>query len=212
MWNYYIDAMLELNSDLSTQSSMKRFALKKAFEGANESNHMSEDHYLMYIELLYTNNPKDDNIEKVFRKATKIYESSVRIWLLCMRYYIQENSFKKLQDVFKTAKTSLGAKGAELWQLYLIYLKSCRSSEAHAEFERYIFELSRQQHATFNVLKAQILELLATTVNMKRARKTYGLFIKNYPVCYEVHEMMAELEAKQVTMNSKCLSLINFFT
>lgn len=178
--------MLELNSDLSTQSSMKRFALKKAFEGANESNHMSEDHYLQYIELLYTNNSKDDNIEKVFQKATKIYETSVRIWLLCMRYYIQDNNFKKLQDVFKTAKNVLGAKGAELWQLYLIYLKSCRSAEAHAEFERYIHELSRQPHATFNVLKAQILELLATTVNMKRARKTYSTFIKHYPVCYEV--------------------------
>lgn len=211
MWNYYIDAMLELNSDLSTQSSMKRFALKKAFEGANAANHMSEDHYLQYIELLFTNNPKDENIEKVFQKATKIYETSVRIWLLCMRYYIQENNFKKLQDVFKTAKFLLGPKGADLWQLYFIYLKSCRSSEAHVEFERYINELSRQTYATFNVLKAQILELLATTANMKKARKTYDLFVERHPVCYEVHEMMADLEAKQVTFEVFffcCFSLV----
>lgn len=198
MWNYYIDAMLELNSDLSTQAAMKRFALKKAFEGANAANHMSEDHYLQYIELLYTNNPKDENIERVFQKATKIYASSVRIWLLCMRYYIQGNNFKKLQEVFKTAKFLLGPKGAELWQLYFIYLKSCRSSEAHTEFERFINELSRQSYPTFNVLKAQILELLAITTNMKKARKTYNLFAERYPSCYEVHDMMAELEEKQV--------------
>lgn len=199
MWNYYIDAMMELNSDLSTQSSIKRFALRKAFEGANETNHMSEDHYLQYIELLYTNNPKDGTIEKVFQKATKIYENSLKIWLQCMRFYIQDNNFKNIQNVFRTAKHVLGPNGAELWQLYLIYLKSCRSSEAHAEFDRYIFELSRQPHATFNVLKADIIELLATTVNIKRARKIYSLFIKHVPACYEVHEMMAELEAKQVT-------------
>lgn len=198
MWNFYVNAMLDLNSDLSTQSSMKRFSLRRAFEGAHQSNHMSEDHYLQYIELLYSNNPKDDIIETVLQKATKVYENSLRIWLLCMRFYIQENSFKKVQEIFKVAKNVLGAKGADLWQLYVMYLKSCRSSEAHAEFDRYIMELSRQQHPTFNNLKAQILELLAATTTMKRARKTYSLFIKHYPGGYEVHEMMAELEAKQV--------------
>lgn len=208
MWNFYINAMIDLNSDLSTQASLKRLSLKRAFEGANKSNQMSEDHYLQYIELLYTNNPKDANIQSVFQRATKIYSKSLRIWLLCMRFYLQGNCFKKVQDVFNKAKNLLGAKGADLWQLYLIYLKSCRSSEAHIEFDRYIDELARQPHATFNVLKAQILELLATTVNMKRARKKYGLFIKHYPACYEVHEMMADLEAKQV-----CLVIpFEFFT
>lgn len=190
--------MLELNSDLSTQSSIKRFALKRAFEGANRSNRMSEDHYLQYIELLFTNNRKDDNIERVLHKATMIYQKSLKIWHLCMRFYIQENNFKKLQGVFGVAKNLFGARGMELWQLYMYYLKSCRRSESHVEFERFIGELGRQTYATFSPLKAQVLELYATTVNMKRARKIYNYFVKNLPDCYEVHEMMAELEAKQV--------------
>lgn len=198
MWNYYINAMLDLNSDLSTQSSLKRFSLRRAFEGANQTNYMSEDHYLQYIELLYSNNTKDDNIEKVLHKATKVYENSPRIWLLCMRYFIQENSFEKVQEIFKVAKRVLGARGAELWQLYVMYLKSCCISVEHTEFDRFIVELSRQRFDSFNILKAHMLEMLAATTTMKRVRKTYGLFIKRYSLCYEVHEMMAELEAKQV--------------
>lgn len=199
MWNFYLNAMLELNSDLSTQSAIKRVSLKRAFEGANKENFLSEDQYLQYIELLWSLNPKDETIEKVFHKATKIYENSVEVWKMCMRYYIQERKFNNLKEIFKVAKGLHGAKGMELWQLYLIFLKSHRSSEAQAEFERYICDLSRQPYATFNVLKAQILELLATTVSMKRARKTYAIFIKHHPYCYEVHQMMADLESKQVS-------------
>lgn len=198
MWNYYVNAMLELNNDLSTQSSIKRYALSRAFQAANASNNMSEDHYLQYIELLYANNPKDDNIAQVLQKATTIYGTSLKVWLLCMRYYIQDNKFKKVQEVFLNAKTKLGLKGADIWQLYLIYLKTQQTSETSQEFERLVHEVSAQPHASFNLLKAQILELLATTVSMKRARKTYQVFIKNFPVCYEVHDMMAELESKQV--------------
>lgn len=202
MWNFYINAMLDLNNEISatsTQVGLKRFSLSQAFEGANNSNQMSETHYLQYIELLYSNNPKDENIEQVFQKATKIYETSENIWLQYLRYYIQVNNFKKLKDIFKAAKLRLGpTKGSDVWELYSIYLKSLQSNEANSEFERLISEVSCQPHKSFNVLKAHILELLATTVSMKRARKTYKMFIRNFPSCYEVHEMMAELESKQV--------------
>lgn len=218
MWSYYINAMLALNDDKSIATSLialKRFSLSQAFEEANNSNQMSETHYLQYIELLYSSNPKDENIEQVFQKATKMYGTSESIWLQYLRYYIQANNFKKLKDIFKTAKLRLGATmGAEVWELYLIYLKSLQSNEANSEFERLISEVACQPHRNFNVLKAHILELLATTISMKRARKTYQLFIKHFPSCYEVHEMMAELEAKQVKKTILIFRLkvvINFF-
>lgn len=202
MWNYYINAMLELNNDVSassTQVGLKRSSLSQAFEGANSSNHMSETHYLQYIELLYSNNPKDKNIEQVFQKATKIYGISEKIWLQYLRYYIQANNFKKLKGIFKTAKIRIEpTKGSEVWGFYLIYLKTIQSNEANNDFELLISEVACQPHTSFNVLKAHILELIANTVNMERARKTYKLFIKHFPSCYEVHEMMAESEAKLV--------------
>lgn len=198
MWNYYINAMLELNNDLSTQSALKRYALGRAFQAANESNHMSEDHYLQYIELLHANNPKDENIVRVFQKATSIYKNSLKIWLQCMRYYIQDNNTQKVQETFKTAKFQLGPKGADLWQLYMMFLKANQNPSSSAEFERLIQELAWQLNPEFNELKAYLLELVAVSSSMKRARKVYELFTRNMPGCYEVHEMMADLEAKQV--------------
>lgn len=198
MWNYYINAMLELNSDLSTQAATKRFALKRAFEEASKHEKMSEDHYIQYIQMLYTQSKDDPNINNVFEMATKAYNKSLQIWTLCMRYHLQKNDFKQIQAVFSKALFFLRDDCADLWQLYMIYLKSCRNTQAHAEFERRMSQLSGRSHPNFNVLKAQMLELLAATVSMKRARKTYELFIKDYPECYEVHEMMAELEAMQV--------------
>lgn len=192
--------MLELNSDLSTQSSLKRMALKRAFEGAHLSNYMTEDQYLQYIELLCSNNPKDETIEKVLHKATQIHKNSLKIWNMRIRYYIQANNFKKLQENFVEIK-KLGAKGAELWHLYLVYLKSCHNSEANSFFDRQIKELAFQSHPSFNVVKAQMIELFAITVNMKRARGVYRAFIKHHSNCYEVHEMMAELESKQVSID-----------
>lgn len=202
MWSYYINAMLALNDDKSVPATLiglKRFSLSQAFEAASNSNQMSETHYLQYIELLYSSNPKDEIIEQVFQKATKMYGTSESIWLQYLRYYIQANNFKKLKEIFKTAKLRLGATaGADVWELYLIYLKSIPGNEANSEFERLISEIACQPHQNFNVLKAHILELLATTISIKRARKTYQLFINHFPSCYEAHEMMAELEAKQV--------------
>lgn len=198
MWDYYINAMLELNSDLTTQASLKRHSLSRAFKAANESNNMSEDHYLQYIELLFANNPKDETIAQVLEKSTSKFSSSLKVWMQCLRYYIQENNFKKTHDVFQRAKKVLGPNGQELWQLYLIYLKTHQNADANQEFEHLVHEIACQPHPAFNVFKSKILELLATTVSIKRARKTYQVFIKNFPNCLEVHEMMADLESKQV--------------
>lgn len=198
MWDYYLNAMLELNSDLTTQAALKRHLLSRAFRAANESNNMSEDHYLQYVEMLYANNPKDETIALVLNKSTTKFNHSLKVWMQCMRYYIHDNNFKQTQEIFQKAKKNLGANGQELWQLYLIYLKTHQNTEANQEFEHLVHEVSCQPHSAFNVFKAKILELLATTVNIKRARKTYQLFIKNFPNCYEVHEMMADLESKQV--------------
>lgn len=207
MWNHYINAMLGLNQDLSSLVGLKRYLLSQAFEGAYLSNQMSEKHYLQYIELLYSNNSKDENIEQVFQKATKIYVSSEQIWLQYLRYYIQENNFNKLKEIFNDAKARLGSKSSEVWELYLNYLKSLQTNLANGEFEQLLLEIASFPQNSFHKLKAHILELIATTVNMKRARKIYQLFIKHVPSCYEVHEMMAELEAKQVTKSKLCSDL-----
>lgn len=198
MWSYYLDAMLELNNDLSTQAACKRSFLGRAFSAANESNKMSENHYLQYIELLHSTNPKDENIIRVFRKAVSLYRNSSKIWLQFMRFYIQADNIDKVRETFKKAQLQMGSKSAELWQLYMTYLKLNPST--NTELERLIQEIACQPYQEFNNLKAFVLEMVAATSNIKRARKCYDLFIRHMVTCYEVHAMMADLEAKQVNI------------
>lgn len=193
MWSYYINTMVELNNDLTNQASLKRLHLKQAFEG---SNYLQEDHYVQYLEILHSINPKDETIAQVFQKSTRIYKNSKKLWHYYMRYYIIADNFQKLEEIFKETKI-LGGNGVEIWRTYLIYLRSRRREETEKAFDNYLDELARQQHHSFNILKAQMVELLATE-SMDKARKLYEHFTKHQPKCYEVHEMMAELESKQV--------------
>lgn len=115
-----------------------------------------------------------------------------------MRFYIQMNDFPRVLDVFQKAKKKLGPNGYELWHLFMIFSKTSQEKEAKIEFDKLVQDAAFQQHATFNSFKAKVLELLATTVGIKRARKAYYMFVKHYPKSLEVHEMMADLESKQV--------------
>lgn len=71
MWKYYVDAMVNLNRETANQTNQgnqgtqKRAALALAFQEADESNNMSEEHYQKYIELLFANETKSEVIPKV---------------------------------------------------------------------------------------------------------------------------------------------------
>lgn len=201
MWTYYLNAMLELNNDLSTLAECKRSNLGRAFMAANESNKMSENHYLQYIELLHSNNPNDENIIRVFRKAVTLYPKSIKIWLQYMHLYIFADNMAKVRETFKAARLQMGTKGAaDLWKMYLVFLKSKWHASTNTEFDRLIQEIASHPYPEFDNLKAFILESVAVTSNIKRARKYYDLFVRHKANCYEIHTMMADLEAKQVNI------------
>lgn len=203
MWDFYVNAMIELNSDLSSQTQLKQCALLKAFGGACQFNHLTEENYIQYIELLYKLNPSDENIEKVFQKATKANGRSLRVWLLCMRYHIQQNNSKKVRETFRVSKELLGRNGVKIWELYMMFVKSFGNPDAHKEFKHFNIELSRQHHPAFDRLKANILEMLASTAGMKMVQETYELFTKHYTICDEVHAMMTDIQSRQVEFSDR---------
>lgn len=121
--------------------------------------------------------------------------------MLYLRYYIYHNNFKKVGSVFHDAKRRLGPSGHELWRVYLLFLRTIINPEAVKEFNLLVHELALQNHSNFNQLKADVIEMQGIMISMKRARKTYHLFVKNFPKCYEVHEKMADISAKRVITN-----------
>lgn len=92
----------------------------------------------------------------------------------------------------------MGPRGADLWYLYMLYLKTTQHSEAKGDFDRLVYDVGMQYHPSFNVLKANVLEFMATTIGIRRARKIYATYSKNHNLALEMHEMMADLESKQV--------------
>lgn len=68
MWDYYINAMLALNSDLTAHAVLKRSVLSRAFKAGNASSKMSEALYLKYVELLFSNDRNDETIPFVSKK------------------------------------------------------------------------------------------------------------------------------------------------
>lgn len=52
MWSYYIDAMRDLNQDMSTEPTLKRKSLGEAYKTGYEAGFLSEKHFSEYIEIL----------------------------------------------------------------------------------------------------------------------------------------------------------------
>lgn len=65
MWDYYINAMLEINTDLTTHVLLRTRALNHAFESAYERNKMNENHCVEYVELLHAHDPEQELILQV---------------------------------------------------------------------------------------------------------------------------------------------------
>jgi len=65
MWSFYINAMIDINRDLTTHAALKKKSLNDAFKGAHSAQCLSEDQYFHYIENLIEAEEKEDYIVEV---------------------------------------------------------------------------------------------------------------------------------------------------
>lgn len=118
-----------------------------------------------------------------------------------MRYFIYNDEFENVQETFRIAKKCLHNDGAQIWQLFLIYLKTTSGLDPRAEADRLVTEIAPMCSKGFDKFKVQVIEMMATMYSIRKARTTYELFIKNQPKCYPVHDKMIDLESKQVRLH-----------
>lgn len=191
--------MIKLNKNGSSQAQFKRTLLGRAFKAASEADHMSEEHYQKYIELLFSE-PDTNKTEliRIFEEAVTRYEASLRLWSMYFTYYLHRNDYENVRAVFRRGKKILGRRSIPLWRKYLTYLRMLPTGEQIAEFNRCMNEIVPLQHSDYNDLKALIVTMHYKIGTIGRARRIYKAFIDSMPNCYEVHAAMAELEAKCV--------------
>lgn len=123
MWSLYIDAMIELNNNKSTQQSLKQKCLLAAYEGADEARCLSERQYLQYIELLKSL-PDDEygqQLCNVLGSATGKYCDSIELWKLYLKYFMRKDDENKVYDIFAIASKTIGSGSLPLWELLKQY-------------------------------------------------------------------------------------------
>lgn len=65
MWSLYLDALTDLNLDMSTEPSLKRKSLGHAYKTGYEAGMLSKKYFCKYIEMLMK--PKEINYEYLLK-------------------------------------------------------------------------------------------------------------------------------------------------
>lgn len=199
MWKYYLDCMLDLNKDLTTQLTLKKAILNDAVHFAKErSIQMSEDQYIKYIEIISKHKARIDYIKSVVRKATMLYTKSPKLWYLRLRLYMQAQDFNKVRETFCESRNHLEDGSAEIWRWYFIYIKS--HAAPPDEYERFVFDLANQKHPDFNIIKSYVLELLENAKGYTKAMETCELFLRYSPQCPVVLKWKTDLRTRYEVM------------
>lgn len=196
MWTHYINTMLALNEDIKTLPTLKRSVLGCAFKAACDAKQISESHCTQYIAIMYATGASEDLILNIIEGGLAIYPSSSALWESLMKFYIQCEDDKKVEEVFKNAKRKLGNESYPIWNLYLKYLlvKTDESNKIKEFFE----DIVKQPHANFRSLKVDCIENTAALFGVSNARKFFNSTIKNGFPCLEMYNKIAEIEELQV--------------
>lgn len=195
MWKYYLDCMLELNKDLTTQLTLKKAILNDAVHFAKDrSIQMSEEQYIKYIEIISKHKARDDYIKAILQKATMLYTTSATLWLQRLRFFMQRKDFNKVKETFCESRNYLEERGAEIWRWYFIYIKS--HAAPSNEYERFVFDLANQRNPDFNIIKSYVLELLENTKGYDKAMETCVLFLRYCPQCPIILKWKIDLQTR----------------
>lgn len=209
MWEYYLDCMLDLNKDLTTQMTLKKTKLNDAVHFAKErSIQMSEDQYIKYIEIISKHKARNDYIKSVVEKATKLYTTSASLWLIKLRFYMQQQNLKKVRETFCESRNYLEDKSAEIWRWYFIYIKSYAALPE--EYERFVFDLANQRNPDFNIVKSYVLELDENTKGYTKAIETCDLFLRYCPQCPVILKWKADLKTRYEVSKKNAINVDNF--
>lgn len=198
--SYFLNAMLNLNQDLSTQRGLKRTKLAQAFKVAHEANCMSEDHYLMFIDLLKESNDTNPEIENIMKAATKRHSKSEKLWEQYMYYYICKNDHIKLDEIFRNAIKELNDdKSHSLYRLMIQYYLT--NWDLSGKVDEMFMETCKKTTENFAPFRERYLEYTVINKDLEETRKIYNELAQLPPPCLELHQKMAYLESQALKPN-----------
>ncbi|XP_063700109.1 U3 small nucleolar RNA-associated protein 6 homolog [Culicoides brevitarsis] len=197
----YIDAMLSLNTDMTSDANARRKALGNAFKRGHESGLMSSEHYLTYLKLLLeAKEGKDDHIESIFQKSLALHPKCSDLWVLQLKYVIRTSDHSTIQKTFEAALKAVD-KDSELpvWETMYLY---CAVQNNDKFFEDFFQKaISSKNSLVSSHFKPEYIEWVCLTKSLSNARQTYKYLTLNTTPCLELHRKMAQLETSQMAVN-----------
>ncbi|XP_053693188.1 U3 small nucleolar RNA-associated protein 6 homolog [Sabethes cyaneus] len=211
MWSYYIDAMLEVNNDMSSYPKLRRKSLAEAFKNAYENSSLDEQKLIQYLKLLtYADKRSDSFVAEVFQKALNAYPNSGQLWELRLKDAVRnEMSADGFDSLFKQAINKCAVEDA--LSLWIVRCQYYQTQPVLSEKLRQVFREAIQQPnlEISQHFQPVFLKYLVVTTNIDNARKEYREMQRNCIPCLELHRKMAELELIQVQPNSDQLRLVH---
>uniref|UniRef100_A0A336LW32 CSON002680 protein n=1 Tax=Culicoides sonorensis TaxID=179676 RepID=A0A336LW32_CULSO len=202
MCSLYIETMLNLNSDMTSEANFKRKCLGNAFKMGHETDLMSPEHYSTYIKLILEgNSTKSDLVEEIFEKSLKLYKESSELWLIRLSYTIKNYDELTVESIFQSAITALNEdKELPLWEAMFNYhaVQLNNENSLDAFFQKAI---NHKNSIISSHFKPNYIEWLCLTKNIQIARQTYKKLTLNSNPCLELHRKMAQIETAQLTVN-----------
>ncbi|XP_055544721.1 U3 small nucleolar RNA-associated protein 6 homolog [Wyeomyia smithii] len=211
MWTYYIDAMLQINEDMSSYPKLRRKALAEAFKNAYSRNFLDEQKFIEYLKLLtHSDKPRESFIAEVFQKALDTYPSSGELWELRLKYAVwNETSADEFDVLFKQAAGMCAAQNT--LPLWIVRCQYFETQPLLSQKLQKVFHEATQQSAPeiSQHFQPLFLNYLMVTKNIEDARNGYRQMQRNCISCLELHRKMSELELLQVQPDLDQLRLVH---
>ncbi|XP_026473080.1 U3 small nucleolar RNA-associated protein 6 homolog [Ctenocephalides felis] len=198
MWRWYIETLVELNSDCECFIVDERIALEEAMEEAHSLGMMEAEHYMEWLKLLNTKSGKEEEILKIMSDLSNKNMLSVDLWLVLLQYHLSRGEHNIGQQVFEKAINALGEDAYLIWKANIMYFISLPDDDAGEKVQEMFLAALQQPPKISQPMKPRYLEWLAMSKNITWARNAYKALVQFPPFCLDLHRKMAQLESSQV--------------
>lgn len=218
MWTYFIDAMTEVYNDPDTpgRKTIKKKYLLIAYKRGHEASALTEQQYLVYIDLLNQFVSEGDHEQlliTVLQYSTRKYSENIELWGHFLSYYTTRNDAKNAELVFSMALKTVKDK-LTMWKMMKRYqfitFGMTDSRQGYDEMLKLFWRGVNEPEPISSCFKVEFIEWMALVRGIDNARKLFkDLASKRSTECYELHLSMIKLNKQLLSPTTQQTNLCN---
>ncbi|KAH8304199.1 U3 small nucleolar RNA-associated protein 6 homolog [Drosophila kikkawai] len=197
MWSRYLDAMLALNSDTTTERVLKQQSLADALEAGHHSKMMGVKHYAVLRKMLGSAPGGRETAVTILTEALKRDESSVEMHELLLAMHIQNDSEPQVYELFNKMQRSVRSEAAALplWRSVILYYRTRQDALGSRRLDEIYALACKSPCVEFGELRSDYLGYLWQVRSVEAARKEYSKLAIQPPMSLALHRKMVQLES-----------------